>query len=680
MSFRLLLVLLFLQTAFCYSQEEYKKSVDSLYTLIKQEKNELKKIEHYQALCDIYYDYDLKALEKSNAELLQVAQKVKSVKGYGYYYCNKSKTESPINIMSSINYAEKGKKLFYKIKDWDNYIYACSLVAKNFIADKQLDKSKDLLIKTLSLALKKDSKYLANIYLLLCYNYNNYSRYETALFYAKKTINCKIPFKRKFVVYNIISLVYKKSGNFDKALEYNSLSISILKSKKRIHYALFDKACILYEMGRYQEQLPLLIGFEKYIKENPNAVDLRAVQWQLTICYYELGEYRKSDYYVDILIKGEENMYYYLHKAQIYEALNDIKTQKIYTDKGLNLLNDNYPSIDIIWAYGRKVQLERRLGNYKTALYYTEKIIKKIEDDYKNTNTKVLHQLEVDFKVTEKNNRIKNLKIAQLKKQMEINKKNSYLFYFICSLVVAFFIIGFLVLFFLVIRNKNRVINTTNLELEKESNKTQKSLLEKETLLKEIHHRVKNNMQLVISLLKIQARDPKQLSIENFIEISENRIRSMALIHEYLYESENINYVNFEEYIKRLSSSLLSSFSGQSDIKLETEIEDAHFDIETAIPLGLIINELVINAFKHAFVGRNQGKIKIQLFENEGLHHLVVSDNGVGIANNTENSASIGLKIVKLLVSQINGVMDIKKDLGTHFIIQFTNNNHTNEQ
>ena len=303
-----------------------------------------------------------------------------------------------------------------------------------------------------------------------------------------------------------------------------------------------------------------------------------------------------------------------------------------------------------------------------------------IEKNHAKISKDKINELQIDFDVTEKDNRIKNLQITQLKKQIEIDEKNSYLFYFICSLVVAFFVIIVIVLFFLVIRNKNRVINTANLELKKESNKTQKSLTEKETLLKEIHHRVKNNMQLVISLLKIQARDPKQLSIENFIEISENRIRSMALIHEYLYESENINYVNFEEYIKRLSSSLLSSFSGQSDIKLETEIEDAHFDIETTIPLGLIINELVINAFKHAFVGRNQGKIKIKLFENEGLHHLVVSDNGVGIANNTENSASIGLKIVKLLVSQINGVMDIKKDLGTHFIIQFTNNNHTNEQ
>jgi two-component system, sensor histidine kinase PdtaS len=300
-------------------------------------------------------------------------------------------------------------------------------------------------------------------------------------------------------------------------------------------------------------------------------------------------------------------------------------------------------------------------------------------DFIKKSNYK-LNQLGVDLDVTEKNNRIKNLQIAKLQKQVEVNAKNSYLAYS----GIGILILGLLVFYFMYNQNisnlKNRLINIAHDKLAIEKDKTQKSLSEKETLLKEIHHRVKNNMQLVISLLKIQARDTKQLSIDNFIEISENRIRSMALIHEYLYESENINYVNFEEYINRLSSSLLSSFSSQSDIKLETDIENAHFDIETSIPLGLIINELVINAFKHAFVGREPGTIKIQLFKKEGLHQLIVSDNGIGFVENTQKSTSIGLKIVKLLVSQINGEMQIKNDLGTYFMIQFNNNTNTNEQ
>jgi two-component sensor histidine kinase len=127
---------------------------------------------------------------------------------------------------------------------------------------------------------------------------------------------------------------------------------------------------------------------------------------------------------------------------------------------------------------------------------------------------------------------------------------------------------------------------------------------------------------------------------------------------------ENINYVNFEEYVNRLSSSIRGSFSNQSTIKLETQINNSHFNIETAIPLGLIINELVINAFKHAFAGKDQGLIKIILFKEQDLHHLEITDNGIGIDTIDENGSSIGLKIVKLLVSQINGQMQIIKDSG----------------
>uniref|UniRef100_UPI00286E9810 sensor histidine kinase n=1 Tax=Flavobacterium sp. TaxID=239 RepID=UPI00286E9810 len=165
-------------------------------------------------------------------------------------------------------------------------------------------------------------------------------------------------------------------------------------------------------------------------------------------------------------------------------------------------------------------------------------------------------------------------------------------------------------------------------------------------------------------------RDSKQLSIDDFIEISENRIRSMALIHEYLYESENISFVNFEEYVKRLLSSIKSSFSGLQ-VQLETDINEANFDIETSISLGLIINELVINAYKHAFTGIENGVIKIKLINEDGFYHLTIQDNGVGIPANIENGKSVGLKIVKLLVSQISGTLTILNDSGAKFVIQF---------
>ena len=221
-------------------------------------------------------------------------------------------------------------------------------------------------------------------------------------------------------------------------------------------------------------------------------------------------------------------------------------------------------------------------------------------------------------------------------------------------------------------------------ERKKAEEKVKASLEEKEILLKEVHHRVKNNLQVVSSLLFLQSTHLKDQDAQKLFIDSQNRIKSMALIHEKLYQSENISKISFNEYVKSLLEHLNASYQEISQfVKTKINIEDLHLNLDMAISCGLIINELITNAYKYAFpfvwmsereVGYDP-TIKItgkRISDKE--YQLSVLDNGIGIPFevNFEKSESLGLKIVNLMAMQLSGNLELKRDKGTEFIITFT--------
>ena len=202
------------------------------------------------------------------------------------------------------------------------------------------------------------------------------------------------------------------------------------------------------------------------------------------------------------------------------------------------------------------------------------------------------------------------------------------------------------------------------------------SLEEKEVLLKEIHHRVKNNLQVISSLLKLQAGYIKDDRILEVFKESQNRVRAMALIHEKLYQSDDLAKTNFAEYIRSLVTDLFRSYSISSRlIKLNVNVEDVRLSIDTAIPCGLIINELISNSLKYAFSLGQAGEVSIHLFpESEDYYTLIVQDNGSGFPSdlNFRNTKSLGLQLVCSLTKQLHGTIDLKCQPGAVFKISFT--------
>lgn len=202
------------------------------------------------------------------------------------------------------------------------------------------------------------------------------------------------------------------------------------------------------------------------------------------------------------------------------------------------------------------------------------------------------------------------------------------------------------------------------------------SLKEKEVLLHEIHHRVKNNMQVTSSLLNLQSKRLKDKKIVEIFKESESRLKTMALVHDKLYQSENLADIKFKDYIDDLTKNQFVSYGVNTDnISINLEIEDIFLEIDLATSCGLIINELVLNSIKHAFPQGKEGEIKIVLRAvNEGEFELIVSDDGIGMPEDLdfESTNSFGLYIVKLITEgQLEGKIELIKKQGTEYHIQF---------
>jgi len=200
------------------------------------------------------------------------------------------------------------------------------------------------------------------------------------------------------------------------------------------------------------------------------------------------------------------------------------------------------------------------------------------------------------------------------------------------------------------------------------------SLNEKEILLKEIHHRVKNNMQIISSLINLQSDYATDESTVKMFEDSKNRIRSMALIHEKLYMSEDISFIEFSKYIKSLTSKLLEFYSSKARLITINVISDnITMDIDSAIPCGLIINELVSNAIKYAFPNGNDGNITIHMHLKDENYVLSVEDDGVGFPEKIDfmNPETLGLQIVHTLTQQLGGIIELENNGFTRFKITF---------
>jgi len=233
------------------------------------------------------------------------------------------------------------------------------------------------------------------------------------------------------------------------------------------------------------------------------------------------------------------------------------------------------------------------------------------------------------------------------------------------------------------LQNQTEQLKKELKERKKAENKIKKSLSEKEILLQEIHHRVKNNLQIISSLLKLQIRDISDCSILTLFQDCHNRVKTMGLIHEQLYQSNDLSNINFEEYVRSLTSYLFQIYRQKAaNVNIHIDVDNTRFGIDTAIPCGLIINEVISNSLKYAFPDNKKGKIDILLSNNRQKtdksnnghkYKLVIRDNGIGLPRSIDfrTADTLGLKLINALTNQLHGNVSLRRRTGTIFTIFF---------
>lgn len=314
-------------------------------------------------------------------------------------------------------------------------------------------------------------------------------------------------------------------------------------------------------------------------------------------------------------------------------------------------------------------------GNYKDA-YEVSLLLKQANDSLaKNETRQRLLEARLSYDSLQQAEKNKTYQKDILQKQLEIDSSRKIVYLVIAALALALLLAFAFYRNYRHTQNTNRIIAQQQLETEEKKRMIEASLTEKETLLKEIHHRVKNNLQIISSLLNLQANRTDDEQLKRIMGEARNRISSMALIHQKIYQSGNLSSVDFQAYIEQMAQSIEANFNNEKKrITHHINTNGIVLDIDTSIPLGLIINELLTNSYKYAFANRDSGTITISLREKDTEDlELHVSDDGAGLPVGFDPSTlnSLGLKLVKGLASQLKGTIRFESNKGTHAFIQF---------
>jgi len=341
-------------------------------------------------------------------------------------------------------------------------------------------------------------------------------------------------------------------------------------------------------------------------------------------------------------------------------------------------------------TYLSEYKLDSARGKYLEAIN-SYRNYARLNDSISNTKkSKQIAQLQVQYETQKKDQELKNkgqnIKLltrqAQLQ-QTNLQQEKTLRNIIIGSAILLSLLLGLSYNRYLLKKRINRQLQTQQNEINLKNTalqslvKEKDSLLEeKEWLMKEIHHRVKNNLQIVISLLNMQSAYLNNDIAFKAIQESQHRMQSISLIHQKLYQSENLALVNMQSYVSDLIDYLRDGFNTKSRVVFETDIAAIELDVTTAVPLGLILNEAITNSIKYAFPGDRNGKICITLLQAfEEKFEMKISDNGVGLPTeeNISGNKTLGISLMRGLTKQLGGAFRIESNPGLSVIIDFTN-------
>jgi two-component sensor histidine kinase len=470
--------------------------------------------------------------------------------------------------------------------------------------------------------------------------YADFELYDLALkeFLAFEKITPTTKMVDQYKHYRIIGNLYFELGKIDSARKYYSIGLNLSNQQlqnssdntpKNIH--LSGRASLMGSLGR---------------------------------CFLAEGDYPKAIQYLLLDIEQSEDdklnmIFKMIHLTNAYIANKDVINAIKFARRIDQLLKDKEDKRMRLRATEMKSNYFTLIKRLDSALYYTKQynILKEEQNEIirKNQAILLLSNLEAE-------DRRKDLVITKAKLEKERSDKKAQQILLWGSVIVI--IMAIISLIILMISNSEK---SRSKELIEKKNK------ENELLLKELHHRVKNNLQIIYSLINLQKRRIDSPALHQSLSMVQNRIKTMSLVHQNLHENENFKEVNLEAYVKTIADYLkLLYLNEDKEITIQFTVESSiQIIMDRAITIGLLINEIVSNSMKYAFKGRAEGLITIDVQKLHNGYQMSICDNGIGFSNELANSKSLGLYLIENLVKQLQGRYDLESHHGTTYIIYF---------
>jgi two-component sensor histidine kinase len=631
------LFFLIINTISAYSQKlkNIENEKNSIYILLERWENiknkyEYKTVHNWEQL----FETAFKKIEQYNSEDL----KIRISLALGSIYHDQGKFEIALPIL---------KKCYLKKEILSLKNKARLLVKLEEEFRVYLDIRKAIIIRQERI----DSGYINNFWAI----YNDCKLYESAIkdFLDFELLPSIYSLGRLEYYLNLGNL-YLNLSQFDSLLaiaKIGSAEANIIIERNKVS-KLYRNNDLFYYKGyflgmiaksymaknKYAEAIPLLLKDIAYSNENIGNKADKLIE--LSICYLNTGKINL----VKKLIASAEMLIQKMEFKDIKSKLN--KTKSAYFEV---------------------------IKKYDSALYYSKKY-SEMKDSINiqienNQSILILTKFELD----NRRNEIKLKNLNLLKVISENENANARIFQL--SILITVIIISLFLLFYFFIQNSKakKIINLKNEALSDNIMIVNKQTSKNEFLLKELHHRVKNNLQLIYSLLNLQKRRIDNIDNKENLVAVQNRIHTMSLVHEFLYNSENYEYVNVFEYVKTLSAYLITIYKKEGNVEIEYAIdEEIELETERMIYLGLIINEILSNTFKFELNAHKILLIKICIQSIDGIIEVLIKDNGPGFIKENIKVGSLGLKLITIMCAQLDAEHEINSDNGVSYKIKFS--------
>lgn len=582
----------------------------------------------------------------------------------------------PDESSEKIRLVELACMSYQGISDINLYAYTLTFLADLYQLNNENEKAIKKLDTALALYQSTGYKELQSVYALYSTVYFGENLFRQALKYSLLALQsahssgdtsmtlCQIN--------NYIGLAYLQSKEFASAIPYFMEALKIAGKYDDGNAALplmMNTVHSYIQLKKPEQALTFMKAFPEKLRKPKSDVNYVQTPLAYLLIYTELKKYKEAQPYVgeilelirhtNISARVLSNSYYMITKYYVesgqYQAARSY-VRKLDSTRALSstlarLISDFY----------LKFRLDTAQDNYKSAVANLLAYQKLNDSLFNETSKRQIKQLEIEYETEKRKNEINLLSQTNLSQQNRLDRDKLVKKFTMGGLVLFFIIIGLLYWQYRNKQHSNKVILQKNVQLEH-------ILTEKEWLVKEIHHRVKNNFHIVASLLEIQSSYLKNKEALSAIKESQHRIHSMSIIHQKLYQSETLSTIHMPEYIYELVEYLRESYAIRENIRFSLQVENIELNHASAITLGLILNEAITNAIKYAFAKTEDGKISISLSHiSESQILLSIADNGRGLPVDFDSKigASMGMELLQGLTDDLGGSFSIETKEGT---------------